>query len=61
MKQIDKGGSSLRNIGILLLLIHLIFFYISASIYMFQNNELWFSRAAVASILLGLYLIADRD
>lgn len=61
MKQIHKGGNSTRNLGLLLLLIHLFFFYVSAIIYIFQNNELWFSRSAIASILLGLYLIADRD
>ena len=61
MKQIHKGGNPMKNLGLLLLLIHILFFYVSATIYIFQGNELWFSRAAIASILLGLYLIADKE
>ena len=61
MKSIEKGGNPMRNAGLLLLLLNMFLCSISAMIYVFQNNELWFSRAALASILLGLYLIADKD
>jgi len=61
MRPIDKGGNPIRNAGLFMLLIHLLFFYTSSIIYMSQGNELWFSRFALASILLGLYLIADKN
>ncbi len=61
MKTIEKGGNPMRNAGLLLLLLNMFFFYTSAITYIIQGNELWFSRAAVASILLGLYLIADKE
>lgn len=61
MKQIHKGGNPMRNLGLILLLLHMTFFYISAGVYMSQNNPEWFPRAAIGSILLGLYLIADKE
>lgn len=60
MKKIENRGFTFRNIGLLILLLSCCFFFTSGLIYMVNNNPMWFSRAAVASIILGLYLNADK-
>lgn len=61
MKPVHKGGNPLRNLGLLVLIASSLAFFMSGFIYGIQGSELWFSRMAIASILLGLFLIADKN
>jgi hypothetical protein len=57
----ERAGNSRRNLGLFTLLAAIIISFISYMIYMFEGDEKWFSRFALFSILLGLYLIADKE
>jgi len=61
MRKVHEGGNAYRNIGIIILIVFALLNFVSAFIYGIQDNEKWFSRMALGSILLGLFLIADRD
>ena len=61
MRKVDEGGNPRRNLGILLLLLLMTISFIISFIYFSQGDERWFSRMALAAVLLGLYLNADRD
>ncbi len=60
MVEVHKGGNGMRNLGLIILLLIILMSFTSSVFHAVSGNPEWFSRMALGSILLGLYLIADK-